>query len=237
MNILCIIPARGGSKSIPKKNIKQFCGKPLIYWSILQSKQSKYITRTIVSTDDPNIIDVALEAKCEVPFIRPDNISQDYSTDLEFMTHALQWFANNEPTYKIDLIVQLRPTYPCRNSTLIDQCIEKMLANSDYDSLRTVIENENPPYKMYKIVHNELIPLFYKVNDIMEPYNEPRQLLPKTYWHNGCVDIVKPDTILRKKSMSGDVICPYILDPRDVHDIDTPEQWKEAEKYFTKIYL
>ena len=209
----CFIFARGGSKGIPNKNIRNFKGNPLIYWSIKNAHKSKYINRTIVSTDSEEIKKVAESFYCEVPFLRPDNISQDESTD-----------------YEPDIIVQLRPTYPTRKSSILDECIETFIKNfNDYDSLRTVIPIEKTPYKSYRIKNGVLQPLFEEVDGIHKPYDKCRQVLPETFAHNGYIDIMKTKSVLRTKSVSGDKILPFIMNKNEFHDIDTIEQWIIAE--------
>jgi CMP-N-acetylneuraminic acid synthetase len=230
-NILAIIPARGGSKGIPRKNVKLFNGIPLIYYSIKCALESSHINRVIVSTDDAEIAEIAIKCGAEVPFVRPTEISGDISTDYEFIHHCLEWLHVCEPNYTIELIIQLRPTYPLRNIHTIDGCIENMLKeeNNHFDSLRTVIENDKPPFKMYTIDNGILVPLFMECNGSKEPYNMPRQQLPVSYWHNGYIDIIRPATIMTKKSVCGDKILPYILDPSEIYDIDTLSEWNNAE--------
>lgn len=234
--VMAIIPARSGSKGIPDKNIKPFIDKPLIAWSIEHAKKSKYIDRVILSTNSKKIAEIGKEYGAEVPFYRPDEISQDLSTDFEFMDHCMKWFKENEPETNFKLIVQLRPTYPIRRIHIIDECIEFMLNNQEYDSLRTVIELDKPAYKMYKISDNSLVPLFdkFEYNNMLvnHPYNLPRQLLPKTYWHNGYLDIIKP-SVLENGDVTGEKIYPMILNKGEIYDIDTLEEWRLAEKYVT----
>lgn len=226
MKIIAIIPARGGSKGIPGKNIKLLNNKPLIVYSIEQAHQSKYINEIIVSTDDENIANVAKLYGASVPYLRPKEISGDFATDYEFIKFHL----DNSIDTDIDYIVQLRPTYPLRKVEILDDCIEKMINNKDYDSLRTVIPTDKTPYKMYNINNNLLLPLFKDVNDIKEPYNQPRQILPKTYLHNGYIDIINVKSFLKLDSITGNNICPYILPKEEIFDIDTLDDWEAVEK-------
>jgi CMP-N-acetylneuraminic acid synthetase len=121
--ILAIIPARGGSKGIPRKNIRSFASWPLIAWSIAAAKQSAYVTRVIVSTDDEEIAAVAREYGAETPFLRPAEFAQDKSTDMPLFEHALAWLAEHEG-YQPEVVVQLRPTSPIRPRGLIDDAIK-----------------------------------------------------------------------------------------------------------------
>ena len=230
MYILALIPARGGSKGIPQKNIKLFKGKPLIQYSIEHAKNSKYINRIIVSTDNNEISSIAKKCGAEVPFLRPSNISQDLSTDYEFFVHCLEFLKQTEQQIP-DIIVQLRPTYPLRKLEILDDTINKFISNyQEYDSLRTVIPSEKSPYKMYTVKDDVLMPLFMNVGGLDEPYNLCRQELPQTYLHNGYIDIVKGSIILEQHTISGSKIYPYIMSPEEYHDIDTLDDWEDAEK-------
>ena len=230
MYVLALIPARGGSKGIKMKNIKEFRGKPLIYWSIKLALDCKVVNRVIVSTDNENIKRVAEECGADVPFLRPKEISGDLSTDYEFIKHCLDYLKENgedEP----DIIVQLRPTYPTRKLDILNETLDIFIKELDkYDSLRTVYEMEKSPYKMYNIEDGELKPLFQEVKGIKEPYNQCRQLLPKTYIHNGYIDLIKTEIVEKKFSITGDRIYPYLMSKEEYHDIDTEEDWKDAEK-------
>tara|TARA_B100000700_G_scaffold327972_1_gene444224 strand:- start:2673 stop:3380 length:708 start_codon:yes stop_codon:yes gene_type:complete len=234
MNITAIIPARGGSKTIPRKNIKLFLGKPLIYYSIKQAQESKYINRIILTTDDEEIRQIGIKYGAEAPFIRPKEISGDLSTDLEFFQHYLQWTKENEPNKIPDILVQLRPTYPTRKVEKIDDCIKTMLDNMSYDCVRTVAEyNFKTPYKMYTLDNNRLRPLFEEYNGVKQPYNHCRQIFPQIYTANGYLEVIKTETILNKNSVSGDKIFSYIMDESCIEDIDTEEEWILLEKKYS----
>jgi CMP-N,N'-diacetyllegionaminic acid synthase len=232
IKILCLIPARSGSKGIPDKNIKILDGKPLMAHSIYQAEKSRFRDhmRIIVTTDSEKYATIAQAYGAECPFLRPSSISQDLSIDLEFMKHAVQWLSENE-NYNPDIILQLRPTQPRRKVEDIDNCLEKFIQNlEDYDSLRTVVEFDKSPYKMYRIINdNDLVPLFNSVDSIKnEPFNQCRQFLPKTYLHNGYIDILKT-SLLETNKISGDRILPYVMEKSDTIDIDNDDDWKKAE--------
>ena len=220
--VLALIPARGGSKGIPRKNIRDFAGAPLISYSIAAGLQSRYVTRVIVSTDDEEIAAVARQWGAETPFLRPAEFAQDDTTDLPVFQQALTWLAENE-NYHPDFLVQLRPTSPVRPIGLIDEAIELMLANPQADCVRGVVPSGQNPFKMWQIEpdSHQLKPLLSLPN-LKEPYNAPRQELPKTYWQTGHVDVIRASTILEKGSLTGDVILPVLIDPRYTVDIDTP---------------
>ncbi len=236
--ILCLITARSGSKGIKDKNIKNFNGHPLMAWSIMQAQKSRYFSqmRIIVSTDSQQYADIARSYGAETPFIRPHAISLDLSSDYECIHHSLLWLKENE-SYNPDLVIHLRPTQPCRTVEHIDTCLD-LFINSNYDSLRSVVPFEKSPYKMYTIKEvgetKELIPLFNKVNNISEPYNQCRQLLPQTYLHNGYIDIFKT-YVVEDGSISGNKIYPFIMDANETIDIDTISDWYKAEEAANKI--
>jgi CMP-N,N'-diacetyllegionaminic acid synthase len=229
MKITAIIPARQGSKGIVKKNIKLLNGIPLILYSIEHAKKSKFINEIIVTTDCNDIADISKNNGASVPYLRPKNISDDLSTDHEFIKYHIEWCKNNDIDFP-DLMIQLRPTYPIRDIIILDDCIHKMIINKSYDSLRTVILNQKTPYKMYAIENNILIPLFEEINGIKEPYNQPRQILPDTYLHNGYIDIIRTKSFLKSDSITGNKIYPYLLDKNEIYDIDTMDDWEKVEK-------
>lgn len=231
-NILAIIPARGGSKRVPGKNIKYLGDKPLLAYSIEHAKQSKHINKVIVSTDSQEIADVALEYGAEVPFLRPAEISGDDSTDFEVFAHALKWLKENEG-YEPDIVVQLRPTSPLRKVEDIDRAIEALLSHPSADSARTVIEPQSSPYKMYMINEEGFLDNLLKEGGKM--MNMPDQKLPKVYRHIGTADVVWTKTILEKGSVSGDVILAVPVE-KAYSGINTQEDWDFYEFLFNKFH-
>jgi len=227
--ILALIPARGGSKGIPRKNIRLFAGYPLIAWSIAAAKQSELVTRIIVSTDDEEIAAVAREWGAETPFLRPAEFAQDKTTDLPVFEHALKWLEDVEG-YRPDVVVQLRPTSPIRPRTMLDDAIRILLDHADADCVRGVVPAAQNPFKMWRFNGDgkPLNPLL-EVDGIPEPYNAPRQILPPVYWQTGHIDAIRDATITQKNSLTGDVIYPLLIDPKYTVDIDTPADWAKYE--------
>ena len=135
--VMALIPARGGSKSVPRKNLLPVAGKPLIAYSILHAQSCRSISRIVVSTDDDEIADVARRYGAEVPFKRPADAASDTATDLQVFQHALAWLAEHEG-YVPELVVHLRPTGPVRESNLIERAVQLMLQTPEADSLRSV---------------------------------------------------------------------------------------------------
>lgn len=227
--VLAVIPARGGSKGIPRKNIRDFAGYPLIAYSVAAGLQAETVTRVMVSTDDAEIADVAREYGAEVPFMRPQELAQDSTLDLPVFEHVLQTLAEKEG-YHPDVVVQLRPTSPIRPLTLVDDAVRLLLENPEAGSVRGVVPAGQNPHKMWRIdsQSGRMQPLL-QVEGITEPYNAPRQKLPPVYWQTGHIDAIRPQAILEMHSMSGDVILPLLIDSSFTVDIDTPADWMRYE--------
>src|SRR5688500_6233262 len=227
--ILALIPARGGSKGIPRKNIRSFAGFPLLAWSIAAGLQAKSISRVIVSTDDQEIATVAREYGAEIPFLRPSELAQDRTTDLPVFEHAFKWLEDVEG-YKPSIVVQLRPTSPIRPVDCVDGAVRSLVEHDSADCVRGVVLAAQNPYKTWRFngYDKPMNPLLM-VDGIAEPYNAPRQILPPAYWQTGHVDAIRTSTITRKHSLTGDTVYPLVIDPRYTVDIDTPADWQKHE--------
>jgi len=227
--VLAVIPARGGSKGIPRKNIKLFAGAPLLAWSIQAAKDAKSVTRVIVSTDDEEIAGVAREWGAEVPFLRPAELAEDSSPDLPLFLHALEWLKTNEG-YEPEFLVQLRPTSPIRPVGLVDEAVAMLQAHPEADCVRGIVPSGQNPYKMWRLDEGSgQMKALLDVPGIPEPYNTARQSLPKTYWQTGHIDVIRASSLLAKKSLTGDVLLPVMIDPRYTVDIDQPSDWPKYE--------
>ncbi|MDP1604377.1 MAG: acylneuraminate cytidylyltransferase family protein [Legionella sp.] len=226
-DILALIPARGGSKSVPRKNIMKLHGKPMIAWAIEHALASKHISRVVVTTDDEEIATIARSYGAEVPFLRPAELSGDFALDVEFHRHALQWLEDNE-RYVPNMVVNLRPTPPSRNPLIIDRAIETFAAHEEADSLRSVHLASETPFKMWIMdTDGYMKPVAYLPN-VLEPYNQPRQKLPLVYWQDGYIDITRPRVIFEKNSTTGDIILPFLIEEPAV-DVDYPDELACAE--------
>jgi len=236
MDILGIIPARGGSKGIPGKNIKMIAGKPLIEWTIEAAKKSKLLTRVIVSTDDEKIAEVAKQYGAEVPFLRPKDIAQDLSTDVEFLIHALDWLKANEG-YEPEIVVRLPPTSPLRTAVHIDEGIKKLIDTPEADAVRPIIETPKHPYKFWKISQDGqwLEPFLGKeITGFDEPQNLPRQLFPKVYMHTGAMDVMRTKTVREQLSTSGKKLSYFFMTPEESINIDHRIDFEFAEFLLNK---
>lgn len=225
--VLAIIPARGGSKSIPRKNIKYFSGHPLLAYSIASAFHSKNVTRVLVSTDDPEIAAIARIYGAEVPFLRPAALSRDDSTDYGLFVHAVNWLKKKEG-YSPDLIMQLRPTSPLRPPGLVDAAIKMLQADSKADSVRTVTAPRQNPYKMWTQKREGYLKPLIMMNQ-KEPYNLPRQKLPNVFWQTGHIDVFRLATLVQKRSLTGQYILPLCVEAKYCVDIDTYEYWEFSE--------
>ena len=228
-NVIAVIPARGGSKSIPRKNILDFAGFPLIVYSVAAGLAADSVDRVIVSTDDAEIAEVSRNYGAEIPFMRPKEFARDNTPDLPVFVHALEWLKSVEG-YMADIIVQLRPTSPLRRVDHINAAVNRLIENPEADAARTVCIPFQNPYKMWRIGADGFMePIGIDLGIPIEPYNQPRQMLPDVYWQTGYVDAAWADTILAKNSMTGDRILPIIIDPSEWVDIDSPDDWRRAE--------
>lgn len=220
MDILAIIPARGGSKGIKRKNLVDFLGKPLVAHSIEHALACTSVTRTIVSTEDAEIAALARSFGAEVPFMRPAELAEDQVLDLPVFAHALRWLERHEG-YRPDLVVHLRPTAPYRRPQWIDQAAALLQSHPEAHSVRSVSEPEKHPYRMFTIDPQGYLEPIMK-HEHPEPYLLRRQDLPKMYFYNCVIDVTRPETIFGLDSMTGSRILPYLVDANLVLDIDSP---------------
>tara|TARA_B100001059_G_C17821407_1_gene578509 strand:- start:1967 stop:2713 length:747 start_codon:yes stop_codon:yes gene_type:complete len=229
-NIIAIIPARGGSKGVPKKNIRNIGGFPLISYSIFLGKNLKNIDRCIVSTDNDEIAQISKNYGADVPFLRPPELALDTSKDIEFFRHAIDWFDKNEG-YVPEYWVQLRPTTPLREPSIVDNAISTILNNSSATSLVSIHEFAETPGKMFGMLDGYLHGLC-PLDPRPEYFTLPRQEFAPTYFGNGYVDIVKSSTIINKKSCYGSKMLGF--ETPDTGEIDTEEDFKKVEFYLNK---
>jgi CMP-N-acetylneuraminic acid synthetase len=227
MEILALIPARSGSKGIPHKNIRPFRGKPLMAHSIEQARQARSVTRVVVSTDSPEYAGIARQYGAEAPFLRPAEISQDESTDLEAFQHALRWLSRNEG-YHPEICVHLRPTYPLRTPGEIEHALELLKAPPECDSVRCVTDTPETPFRMWFMDEAGWLKPVLTDPSVPEAYNVARQSLPRVYMQNASIDVVWTRVILEQNSMTGRRIRGYYMD--HFHDIDSEPQWAAAER-------
>ena len=220
--ILAIIPARGGSKGLTRKNIRVLAQKPLIAYTIEAAKTSKYFDRIIVSTDDEEISCVSKNYGAEVPFLRPIKLAQDDTPGIEPILHCLNWLAK-EQAYIPDYVCLLQCTSPLRNHYQINEAIEEMF-NKNVDSIVSVYESDKSPYWMKKIENGKLKSFLDNNKDYTR-----RQDIPKAYMLNGAIYICKTELLIKNRSWYSENTIPYIMDKNTSVDIDDINDFKFVE--------
>ena len=226
-NVVGIIPARGGSKGVPKKNIKEIGGFPMIAYSVVAAKLVENMDRCIVSTDSEEIADVAKSFGGDVPFLRPTELATDSSTDIEYIRHAIEWFNDNEG-YIPEYWVLLRPTTPLREPEVIENAIRKMIGSPGATSLISIHEFAETPGKMFGM-QGEFLHGLCPMDPRPEYFALPRQEFAPAYFGNGYVDIVRSSTILDRDSCFGDRMLGF--EAPDTGEIDVPEDFKRVDYY------
>ncbi len=210
---LAIIPARGGSKGIPNKNIMDICGKPLIAYTIEAGKKSKYVDEILVSTDSDSIKGVAELYGAKVPFLRPEELSSDTAKSIDVVLHAIDFYKNNNMNF--DYIVLLQPTSPLRTFEQLDEAIEKLI-DSNRNSLISVCEADENPVIMRTIQDG-------KLREVISfgGTNLRRQDLPTFYIFNGALYINSNDMLVHERKFVDENTIPYVMDQESSVDIDT----------------
>jgi len=231
MLILGLIPARGGSKGVPKKNIKLLGRMPLIEYTINSAKESHLLTEIIVSTDNEEIAIAAEVSGCKSPFMRPVELAQDTSTSLEVVQHALSFYEEQQIFF--DAVCLLQPTNPFREKGFIDTAIDKFII-SKADSLVSVLEipHEYNPHWSFEATANGFLKIATGESQIISR----RQDLPKAFHRDGSVYITKTE-VIKNGSLYGNSISYIESNPLFQVNIDTMKDWEKAEKLLTQIQL
>lgn len=226
--VLAIVQARGGSKGLPRKNLRLLRGHPLVAYSIASGLAARSITRVLISTDDEEIAEVARQYGAEVPFMRPAELAADDTPDFPLFDHAIRWLAERE-NYHPEIVVQLRPTTPLRPRGMLDEAVRILRSDPLADCVRGVTIPKQTPYKMWRDGEDGcLLPLME--TGFPEPYNMPRQNLPAAYWQTGHVDAIRTTTITEKRSLTGTRVRPIMIDVKYCVDIDTLVDFDLAER-------
>ena len=223
---LGIIPARGGSKSVPRKNLYPLLGRPLIAWTIGPSLQAKRLDRVILSTEDPEIAETARRLGAEVPFMRPAGLATDDTPDLPVFQHVLSELREREG-YVPDAIVHLRPTQPLRTAEDIDAVIEAWV-RSGADCVKSIRLVAEHPFKMYRIVEDRLAPYLDTEERRRRGPDVPRQSLEPVYLSAGVVDVIRRETV-EAGSTEGGIVVPYLADPERYVNLDSARDFVIAE--------
>lgn len=230
MKILAIIPARGGSKGVPGKNIKLLNGKPLLAYTSEIALQSNYLTEVIVSTEDESIMEVAKNLGVQVPFVRPMALAQDNTPTLDVIIHALQWYEKQHVFF--DAVCLLQVTSPFRTLDFLDAAIEKFIS-TNCDSLVSVqkVPHEYNPHWTFEENEQGNLKIATGEAEIIPR----RQELPTAYHRDGSLYITKTEVLLKEHSLYGKKIA-FIESSSDFYvNIDTMEDWKKAEELINKL--
>lgn len=229
--ILGVIPARGGSKTVSKKNIKPLLGKPLIAYTIAPALKSKLLTRVIVSSDDKEIIDVSKRYGADVPFIRPKKLATDLALATDVIRHAVLETERLEGK-KYDYVVMLQPTTPLRTTEDIDNALMKLIKTGADSVISVVNVGTIHPVRMKRIVDDRLVDY---AKEPME--NMPKELLPPVYIRSGAIYAVKRDILVNRRSFKGDDCRPYVMPEERAINIDSEMDFLLAEALMKKMKL
>ena len=228
LRVLVVVPARGGSKGIPRKNLQLLGGKPLVAHAVETGRAATLVSRVVCSTDDPQIADAARAAGAEVPFLRPAELATDASEDWPVFTHALQFLDSHEG-WRPDLVVNLRPTSPLRRPSHVDNAI-RLLLDTGADSVKAVHLARQHPHKMWLLGPDGAMEPYLKTPFRLERGPDvPRAQLEDIYWQNGVVDVTRREVIVEQGVMIGRRVAGLVTEPAESIDIDTPLDLQLAE--------
>lgn len=229
--IIAIIPARGGSKGLPGKNIKPLLGKPLLVWTIEQAKNSRYIDEIFVSTDSPAIASVAEDYGIRVPELRPPHLSSDTSSSMDVVAYIIERFESKNKTF--DYILLLEPTSPMRKGSDIDNAIELLSQNQSADGVISLgeVHMEHPSIVKKVDENNKIVPYITKVQEIYQ-----RQQADKAYFPYGVVYLIKTSVFMEKHSFYTDNVLPFHIERWQCYELDDIFDFYCIESVF-KHYL
>ena len=228
MNI-ALIPARFGSKRLPNKNTKLLNGKPLIFYSIKSALDTKIFSEVIVSTDSQEIAEIAKSCGAMVPILRPSEFATDFSSDIEWVTHAIN-FMVKIPHSDIDLVSILRPTSPLRRSTTIINALKLLETTSWADSLRAMEITDKHPGKMWILNEEKKAhPYLDQTSESIPTHNKPTQSLQTLWVQNASLEIIKFKSLTSTKSISGSNILGYKMPGLEGFDINTQQDFEFLE--------
>lgn len=208
-DVIAIIPARSGSKSVKNKNIEKICNYPLIAYTVAAAKLSKNINRVIVSTNNKDYAKIAKSFGAEVPFLRPTKISGPNSSDREFIIHAINWLKKNDQ-YLPEYWVHLRPTTPIRDPKIIDKAIMRMKKSKIATSLRSAHLASESPFKWFKLKKNNFLKEIVDNKLGIEITNLPKEKFDQVYIPNGYVDILRSSYMLNNDTIHGKKIMGFV---------------------------
>jgi len=219
---LALIPARGGSKGVPRKNVRPLCGRPLIAWTIEAALGSGYIDRVVVSTEDEEIAAIACNCGAEVPFLRPAELARDDTPGIEVVLHTLRQLAQ-----RFDRVIVLQPTSPLRTATDIDRALRKQAEAKAPFCVSVTRPKHHPCWSLRADSEGFLRPLLPELPN-------RRQDLPPVYALNGAIYIAETQALIRQRSFLGEPLLGYEMPPERSLDIDTELDFAIAELLMMK---
>jgi len=227
-SIVALIPARSGSKRVSGKNVRLLNGYPLIAYTIAAALQSKVFSAIIVSTDSEAYAEIAKQYGAEVPFIRPPQMAEDISPDIDWIEHALVELRAQGREF--DCFSILRPTSPFRLPETIIRAWEKFLSQEGVDSLRAVEKCHEHPGKMWVIRGGRMVPLL-PFGPVEQPWHStPYQALPEVFTQNASLEIAWTRVIFEDRTIAGNVVVPFFTEGYEGFDVNHPYDWQLAEE-------
>ncbi len=228
--VLALVPARGGSKGVPRKNIRAFGGRPLLNWTLEVARDCSIIDRVLLSTDDVEIAEAGRILGAHVPFMRPADLAKDDTPDFPVFEHAMAWLEKNEKT-RPDIVVWLRPTSPLRAPEDIEKAV-RLLQDTKSHAVRSVCAVEHHPYWMKQMKNDKLFPL---ISGMDETQFSRRQLLPPVYRLNGAVDVILCRAALEHKALFAGDVRGYLMPADRSFDLDTEMDFEVAEALLRRL--
>ncbi len=236
MKALGLILARGGSQRVAQKNIRPLGGVPLLAHTITEIKNSRYVQRLVVSTNDDEIAATAVRYGAEAPFRRPESISGPDSTEWEAFSHAMEWFRSSRGALP-EYVVLLRPTTPFRKVQTVDRAIELLMNTPEADSVRSVRWCSEHPHKMWVAQNGRISSLIPMDQKKPQAHTLSYHLLPPVYIQNASFDVIRVAHAMEKASTTGTHILPIEMDERESIDINTELDFEFAEFLLQKTLM
>jgi CMP-N-acetylneuraminic acid synthetase len=231
MRVLGVVPARGGSKGVPGKNIRLFCGKPLLQYTAECARASHTLTRVVLSTDDEEIARMGRQCGLDVPFMRPRELAGDDTPTLAVVRHALGWL--EERGDRFEAVCLLQPTTPLRRPEWVDACVRLLESQPDVDAVVSVLPvptTYNPHWVYFQGTDGAL----HLSTGEMTPIAR-RQDLPVAVHRDGAVYVTRRDVIMKQESLYGSRLVGHITDSRTYLNLDTPDDWRRGEALVSQL--
>lgn len=224
LRVLGVVPARGGSKGIPRKNLRPLAGRPLLAFTAETALRAERLDRVVLTTDDEEIAGVGRRLGLDVPFLRPPELARDDTPTLPVVRHAVGWLEERGERY--DAVCLLQPTSPLRSPADVDACV-RLLEETGADSVVSVlpVPDEHNPHWVWFLAEDGTLASCLGARDPLPR----RQDLPPAFHRDGSVYVTRRDVVMERDSLYGDRIVPYPMDPDRSANLDEPEEWRRLE--------